>query len=515
MPCPNCRCPSCLALVDPLTLSTSEFSPPPAELMTTNRAPAFSEVAYARGVIRFVDKTVSVVQGMIDGLEKRKAELLDFASTHKVTISPLRTFPPELLAKIFLDFVTVERPHTPRPSRSPFMLMGICSRWRRIVLDTPRLWTQILGASPMVNSRITRSKELPLYLELNFNSSNSYPVLEALIPHSRRWEHINFSLGLNSRSALARVRAHLSSLKRLVLFFGNTTGTVDFCEVAPQLTEIRLMGIHQPVIIKLPWEQLVVCALDNSGLALYVLQHAKNLRTCHLDMSDLEDPSWLSTPRDPHACHPGLDTLVIHWSLVDPSIDSFFSSITLPSLRTLEIDFDSAYLDYIIDDDSPELACRTMSGFFKRSSEHLSTLNLANIPFSPSILIECLALVPSLVSLDIQFDKWYAISNELLHRLNASLHGYILPRLRSLSLQGPSVFSEESLDALVTSRRHINPTNDGVALLENLTLKCSIPGGQSTDRLPRFHRFVLGGLSITYGKDWDVYNSIQAGSLGE
>ncbi|KAF8882567.1 hypothetical protein BD779DRAFT_1648061, partial [Infundibulicybe gibba] len=201
--------------------------------MTANRAPTNLEVAYSRDIIRFTEKNIPQIQTAIEDLEKRKAELLDLISTHKAAISPLRSFPPELLARIFTEFVAMaEWCGTSHQIFSPFLLMAICSRWRRIALDTPRLWTRILGAPPMIDSWITRSKELPLDLELDLASSYSYPILKALIPHSHRWEHVDFSLGLDS-SILARVRNRLPSLKKLTLFFGNTDGgNVDFCEVA-------------------------------------------------------------------------------------------------------------------------------------------------------------------------------------------------------------------------------------------------------------------------------------------
>ncbi|KAF8883099.1 hypothetical protein BD779DRAFT_1674638 [Infundibulicybe gibba] len=153
-----------------------------------------------------------------------------------------------------------------------------------------------------------------------------------------------------------------------------------------------------------------------------------------------------------------------------------------------------------------------MSRFFERSSAHLSVLTLLCIPFPPSRLIKCLAHAPSLISLDIRF-KFLSINNKLLHALNASLPGYILPCLRSLSLRSrQGRFSEELLDTVIASRRDIDPADDRVALLESLTLACTVPRGQPTNRLPRFHRFVSGGLNITYENGWDVYNSIRTDS---
>ncbi|KAF8882579.1 hypothetical protein BD779DRAFT_919926 [Infundibulicybe gibba] len=412
MPCPNCGCCSCRALIGSPISAADRFSLPPSELTTTNLAPANSEVMHSRDVIRSAEGTVPLIQAMIDDLERRKAELLSLIRVHKAISSPLRSFPLELLATIFAEFITITRYSYPRRSSPLLLLMSICSRWRTIVLETPQLWTRIWGAPPAINSWIARSRELPLHLELELDSPDLYPVLEALVPHAHRWERVRFSCaGLNSLLVLERVRTHLHSLKTLHLHFGSAAGTIDFCEVAPQLTDVGLTGIYGPIIIKLPWEQLRSCTLDNSEFALDVLQRARNLQTCRLVMTYITVDNigaWSSTPGDPHSC-PGLDTLIVCWSTDDPNINTFFSSITLPSLRTLEIDFDSDFVmsdsDYDdcsdlddLDDsdhttaDQSTMASITMSRFFGRSSTHLNTLTLIGIPFSSSGLADALHL---------------------------------------------------------------------------------------------------------------------------
>ncbi|KAF8882576.1 hypothetical protein BD779DRAFT_1542653 [Infundibulicybe gibba] len=528
MPCPNCSCHSCRALIGSPISSADKFPPPPSELTTTNLPPTDPEVVHSRNAIRSAERAVPLIQAMIDDLKRRKAKLLRLVRMRKAVISPLRSFPPELLANIFAAFVTI----APQSSSPLLVLMGVCSRWRRIVLDTPQLWTKITRTSLVIDSWIVRSKELPLHLDLDLDAPGSNRVLETLIPHAHRWEYVDFSLGPNSLSVLAGVRTHLHSLKRLNLDLDrNTTETMDFCEVAPQLTDVRLRGVDEPISIKLPWEQLRTCTIDDDGLALYALQHAKNLQTFHLDMAYFPaEGAWLSMLNDPHCRHTRLRTLIIHWSSSDPEpVNSFVSSITLPSLRTLEIDFDSSpfesdsdYNDYgssdrsdsnssnsDITDDRSEIALITLSGFLERSSPHLSTLTLAGIPSSPDRLIWCLAQVPSLVSLSIQFDDWHTINNKVLFSLNVNLLGYILPRLHSLSLRGRSKFSEELLDAVVASRREINPANQGVALLEDLTLSAR-PKGPGHRPASSISPFRAGGLNVTYGKGWSIYNSIQA-----
>ncbi|KAF8883101.1 hypothetical protein BD779DRAFT_1393896, partial [Infundibulicybe gibba] len=97
--------------------------------------------------INSIKKRVLVIQATVDDLAKQKAELLGLIDTHKAAISPLKHFPPELLAAVFTECMTMARAgdyYTHYRSRSlycpPLMVMGVCSRWRKIVLDTPRLW---------------------------------------------------------------------------------------------------------------------------------------------------------------------------------------------------------------------------------------------------------------------------------------------------------------------------------------------------------------------------------------
>ncbi|KAF8882590.1 hypothetical protein BD779DRAFT_923371 [Infundibulicybe gibba] len=408
------------------------------------------------------------------------------------------------------------------------MLMGVCSLWRKIVLDIPQLWARIWIAPPMIGSWIIRSKGLPLDLKLSFpwGHAPTFSALDALIPHAHRWEQIDFRLAPSSNSALAPVKARLQSLKQLKLSFARVTGTVVLCEIALQLTEIWLKTIYEPVVIKLPWEQLRVCALDNIGVALYILQQAKNLETCHIRQHD-SDPveHWLSMPRDPHSHHPKLDTLIVgEWRQVaDLTMSSFFFSLTLPSLRVLDVHFplvmcfpgdedsdDSEFDDGYVD--GPQFASRFRK-FIKRSSRHLDQLRLIRIPFTPSQFIDCLALAQSVVSLEIQYEEHWdssrnnGVNDEFLHALSANSPRPILPCLRSLTLRGECHFLEESFDTFVTSRQDINPTDvRGVALLENLVLDCSTPMGWPTEprRPPSFHRFTSEGLNIEYGSYWGI-----------
>ncbi|KAF8870726.1 hypothetical protein BD779DRAFT_510740 [Infundibulicybe gibba] len=215
-------------------------------------------------------------------------------------------------------------------------------------------------------------------------------------------------------------------------------------------------------------------------------------------MSDLSwaEPPRLKMPIGFHTLYLKLNILTVEWSSEDPNINLFFSSITLPSLRTLDVHFDHQ------DIDRPELAY-IMIRFFKRSCTRLRSLKLTKIPFPQSVLIECLASSPSLVSLDIGFDGiWNLLGKKLLDELNLDHDhpGYVFLHLRSLAFRGQAdALIEGPMNALIASRRYIDPECDGITMLENLTLECKF---DLIGDPPRLHQFASEGLNITYGKDW-------------
>ncbi|KAF8883102.1 hypothetical protein BD779DRAFT_888304 [Infundibulicybe gibba] len=240
---------------------------------------------------------------------------------------------------------------------------------------------------------------------------------------------------------------------------------------------------------------------------------------------------WLSIPRGPHSHHLALDTLIIDewYQSKDYIMSPFFSSLTLPSLRVLDVHFpDLMPPSRDEDDDSdPEFDDGSVNGpqfgsiflkFVERSSAHLNKLRLIHFPSSPSQFIDCLIFTQSLVSLDVQYDHYdehwdrtrhRGINDELLRALSANPLRPILPCLRSLALRGRCRYLEESLDAFVKSRRDINPMDvHRVALLESLVLDCSTPLDRSSKpRRPlSFHRFVPRGLNIEYGPSWRAHN---------
>ncbi|KAF8877801.1 hypothetical protein BD779DRAFT_1234948 [Infundibulicybe gibba] len=121
--------------------AAEELPPPPSSLTTTNRAPTYSETAHCRDAIDSAEEAILQVRAMVNDLERQKAKLLEFIDAHRVAISPLRSFPPELLEEVFASMLLWRahwHPSVPHPSCSCGYALGGGN-----CFDTPRLWTKI------------------------------------------------------------------------------------------------------------------------------------------------------------------------------------------------------------------------------------------------------------------------------------------------------------------------------------------------------------------------------------
>lgn len=129
------------------------------------------------------------------------------------TIGPpksLVTLPPELLAEIFMygsagpddyRYLDSMKPNLDR-ARAPFIIAGVCRRWRGIALDAKRLWHYMLiqrlkvSVEPIermsfyAEEALSRSADGPIDVVIQYmddlSSSHYTPILELLAPHLDR-----------------------------------------------------------------------------------------------------------------------------------------------------------------------------------------------------------------------------------------------------------------------------------------------------------------------------------------
>ncbi|KAF9457611.1 hypothetical protein BDZ94DRAFT_1115650, partial [Collybia nuda] len=94
-----------------------------------------------------LDKEIFQVQEVanrLSGLFERREHEAARIRTIQGSISALKRIPPEVLAEIFIYFIPEDYPYITIPNINlycyPWFLGRVCSRWRQIMWETPRLW---------------------------------------------------------------------------------------------------------------------------------------------------------------------------------------------------------------------------------------------------------------------------------------------------------------------------------------------------------------------------------------
>ncbi|KAJ3509667.1 hypothetical protein NLJ89_g5096 [Agrocybe chaxingu] len=138
-------------------------SPSPC-LLTSNEPPSLDERSL---IIETLCKIQNKIQALSQNIEQRNTPdhpfsridqdawmqlevLEDFSRRHQAILFPLRSFPPELLAEIFILSVPVRPVHIDvfyddryYYSRKAYGFAQTCHYWRNIALSTPQIWTNI------------------------------------------------------------------------------------------------------------------------------------------------------------------------------------------------------------------------------------------------------------------------------------------------------------------------------------------------------------------------------------
>ncbi|KIM35270.1 hypothetical protein M413DRAFT_32623 [Hebeloma cylindrosporum] len=128
--------------------------------------------------------------------------------------------PAEIICEIFERFMEDDSVHpvfddTPRPLVSytcrsdPTKLGQICSRWRAVAVNLPKLWSNILIYNPkpsqvyLTNVWLERSGKNPLNLEVDYNSGkrqydvrSEAQILRSFIRHLTRWKKFRFNVSV-------------------------------------------------------------------------------------------------------------------------------------------------------------------------------------------------------------------------------------------------------------------------------------------------------------------------------
>ncbi|KAJ7144307.1 hypothetical protein C8R44DRAFT_657769, partial [Mycena epipterygia] len=127
------------------------MDPNVASLLSTNDPPSDIEIQQLRVLVGAWDAELAELDAQISKLAVRLSELkaqrnhrYESLRCLRKVLSPLRRFPPEILGEIFQyccqNSIATEGYSITDPLEAPLLLGHICSFWRTVSHNTPRLW---------------------------------------------------------------------------------------------------------------------------------------------------------------------------------------------------------------------------------------------------------------------------------------------------------------------------------------------------------------------------------------
>ncbi|KAF7325503.1 hypothetical protein MKEN_00399300 [Mycena kentingensis (nom. inval.)] len=360
-------------------------------------------------------------------LHVRDRERARVAALHLV-VSPVRMLPAELLAGIFL-LVAREK-----QLREAVRLASVCAYWRRVALETPRLWTTEAG----IDFAVTHVS--PAKVEL------AEALFKRAAPHSLRvairepWllrREPKAAASPNLPAMLETCAAYMSQWSSLET---NWKGTVAlFQDICTPLLRLRVLTLKHDA---------------DPEPVLKALSHCVSLVKLTLDMRGWTEPEDVF--EEPMITLSELTEMKLQeLELGDADVrrgseatfQPFFARLACPRLKTLAVagltDMDK---QYSFSDAFPDFLGR---------SRRLEDLTIEWSTMDDQDLARILQNIPSLVSLRIEY-CWQAVGDAFFEALTYrphSAHAPLAPRLQSIHMYCIGEGDDEhKISAMVLSR---------------------------------------------------------------
>ncbi|KAJ7121742.1 hypothetical protein C8R43DRAFT_1150797 [Mycena crocata] len=228
-------------------------------------------------------------------------------------------------------------------------LSKVCSRWHRVVLGTPRLWSDIAmdldywadlsEATSFLNflrTFLERGAHHPLTISLIIDNGNTLEhehcvsALTLVAEHSQRWKHMYYRGPLSGLDHISHIKEKLDILETLSHQTWEEETLADLFEVAPRLTRVSVHLENAQLCPKLPWDQLhsFTCIGAHSEEISYITGLMRNLSHFRKPPSNSAASTVTSTI---------YSFLIELWPSVDPDLDEIFDCLTLTHLQKLFI----------------------------------------------------------------------------------------------------------------------------------------------------------------------------------
>ncbi|TFK36708.1 hypothetical protein BDQ12DRAFT_713970 [Crucibulum laeve] len=270
------------------------------EKLGTSYVPSVSEIDEIKSYIssslkvqlEITEAEISRTQLILDKLNLQRTSLLESVQAHQCLISPTRRLPSDIIQEIFLQCLPTTHNAVMSRKEAPIILGHICSAWREIAHNTPRLWSSIHISIPVHNNDpensmykfsirrydavkewLDKSGACPLSISVMtpfyHTDTGILPFEDLLIPLAKRWERLKITTDRAMMGKIAMsVLDDLHNLTHLdIAIFDPQPHNYGDVEVvypqidnlfrAPNLRGLTVRsGIHHILQLPVPWVQL-------------------------------------------------------------------------------------------------------------------------------------------------------------------------------------------------------------------------------------------------------------------
>ncbi|KAJ6518255.1 hypothetical protein C8R47DRAFT_1000144 [Mycena vitilis] len=257
-------------------------------LLSTNNSPSDVEISLIRDSVSDGSLRITALNAQIDALSALLARLIverdgmaEKLQKYSVVLAPARRIPAELVCEIFSWTLVDKRGVDDDKADSvPWYLGHVCRSWRHTAAGFPLLWravsvyhSEVHRHQPldMLHTQLARSANTLLDINVGWwaeEIGDALPLLDALLPHSNRWNSLRLGCSASSFALLLPsflpVKGQLAQLKSLHFDVGGWEPAAprmspDFFSIAPCLREVFLISpdFHEysPTPF-LPWQQI-------------------------------------------------------------------------------------------------------------------------------------------------------------------------------------------------------------------------------------------------------------------
>jgi hypothetical protein len=427
-------------------------------------------------------------QSALNHLVRNRDEASGVLEKHRVSLSPVRRLPPEVLGEIFLHCLPGGAFVTPAPLQPPLLLANVCTMWRSIALSTAGLWSSVAvkvsgfdvhphtdlvklwversGTHPMSFQIIGEVKKYINEFFVPGGKTAAPSLLDLFLPHHTRWRKIHLEVnGWGMETGLSRIPdgivfPHLEDIYLEREFWFESDDLVRVArmiQAAPRLQSLSWICSTGYNNLNIPWPQLTL--LDLTGSILFVDDCLGIIQDCPMLKSGLFMVT-LPTPDDgvylfKHSrfVHHNLEHLDIR---TQGNFQEFLGRLTLPRLRDLSIE-----MGYVINAGGQRRMWpqTQFMELLARSECSLDSLALSNADIAPGELVACLRYTSlSLRSLFLSSDasEYAYVTNEVLRLLTyqPAIQDALplCPSLANIKLWGSLSSSDGVLADMIESR---------------------------------------------------------------